>query len=191
MNKLFISTYNEKIIIGLIKNNEIIQILNQETYKSHSEYIVPMIQQIINNNNITLQDLSEIIVVNGPGSFTGTRLGVTDAKMLSFTLNIPIKTITSIEAIAYSKEEPNKIIEITDSKGKYIGIFENNILQNEIVYLKNEDIEKYLNKYKYKIYTNNEIELNKLIQHLDKIKYTPVHEANPIYIKTIEALNDK
>lgn len=191
MNKLFISTYNEKIIIGLIKNHEIIQILNQETYKSHSEYIVPMIQQIITNNNITLQDLSEIIVVNGPGSFTGTRLGVTDAKMLSFTLNIPIKTITSIEAIAYSKEEPNKIIEITDSKGKYIGIFENNILQNEIVYLKNEDIEKYLNKYNYNIYINDEINLYKLIPYLDKIKYTPVHEANPIYIKTIEALNDK
>lgn len=191
MNKLFISTYNENIIIGLIKDDKLIQELKQETYKSHSEYIVPMINQIITNNNITLQDLSEIIVVNGPGSFTGTRLGVTDAKMLAYTLNIPIKTITSIEAIALTKEEKNKIIQITDSKGKYIGIFENNTLKNEIIYLKNIDTNKYLENYNYKTYTNDEIELSKLIPHLDKLQYTNVHNANPIYVKTIEALNDK
>lgn len=191
MNKLFISTYNEKIIIGLIKENNVIKTDIQETFKSHSQFIVPMIKKIITENNITLTDLTEIIVVNGPGSFTGTRLGVTDAKMLAFTLNIPIKTITSIEAIALSKEEPNKIIEITDSKGKYIGIFENNKISKEIVYLKNEDINKYLENYNYKIYINDEINLEKLSSHLDDIQYTNVHQVNPIYIKTIEALNDK
>lgn len=191
MNKLFISTYNEIILIALINNNKIIQELKKETYKNHSEYIVPMIQEILLSNDLTTKDLNEIIVVNGPGSFTGTRLGVTDAKMLAYTLNIPIKTISSIEAIAFSHEEENKIIEIPDSKGKYLGIFENNKLINEIIYLKNEEATEYIKQYNYPIFTNNDIKLNKIIDKLEQIEYTEVHNVNPIYIKKIEALNDK
>lgn len=191
MNKLFISTYNEIILIALIKETKLIQELKKETYKSHSEFIVPMIQEILTKNNLTPKDLNEIIVVNGPGSFTGTRLGVTDAKMLAYTLNIPIKTITSIEAIAYSHDEENKIIEVSDSKGKYLGLFENNSLVNEIIYLNNEEAQEFIKQYNYQVYSDNKIDLNKFIDKLEDIEYTNVHNVNPIYIKKIEALNDK
>lgn len=118
MLKLFISTYNELIQIGLFKDNNLFDKSEFETYKSHSEFIVPMIKEILERNKLNVSNLNEIIVVNGPGSFTGTRLGVTDAKMLAYTLNIPIKTITSIEAIALSVPEKDKIICISDNKGK-------------------------------------------------------------------------
>ena len=93
MLKLFISTYNELIQIGLFKDNNLFDKSEFETYKSHSEFIIPMIKEILERNKLNVSNLNEIIVVNGPGSFTGTRLGVTDAKMLAFTLNIPIKTL--------------------------------------------------------------------------------------------------
>ena len=102
MYKLFISTYSELITIGLFKDNNLIMQKEKESEKSHSIYLVPMIDEILKGNNIECQDLSEILVVNGPGSFTGIRLGVTVAKTLAYTLNIPIKTISSIEAISAS-----------------------------------------------------------------------------------------
>ena len=137
MYKLFISTYSELITIGLFKDNNLIMQKEKESEKSHSIYLVPMIDEILKENNIECQDLSEILVVNGPGSFTGIRLGVTIAKTLAYTLNIPIKTISSIEAISASIKDDNKIITISDTKGKYFGIFENNKLVNELMYLKN------------------------------------------------------
>ena len=43
-------------------------------------------------------------MVNGPGSFTGIRIGITIAKVYAWSLNIPITTISSLEAMAISSE---------------------------------------------------------------------------------------
>ena len=142
MNTLFISTYNELVNISLIMNDNIKTIC--EEYKNgHSSILVPTIKKILDENNLDIHDLNEIVVVNGPGSFTGVRLGVTVSKTLAYTLNIPIKTITSIEAISLSYEEANKIIIIPDSKGKYLGKFIDNKL-TDLLYLKDADYLKYI-----------------------------------------------
>ena len=54
----------------------------------HSEYFIPLLQDLMQKNKITFSELSGIIVVNGPGSFTGVRLGVVVAKLISITINI-------------------------------------------------------------------------------------------------------
>ena len=64
----------------------------------------PAIKELIDE-----QKLDEIIVVNGPGSFTGVRLGVTIAKTLAYTLNIPIKTISSLEVSSISNNAQKSI----------------------------------------------------------------------------------
>lgn len=190
MKELFISTYDENIIIGLFSNNKLIAQKEKQTIKTHSVYLIPLIEEILKENNLETNDLDKIIVVNGPGSFTGIRLGVTVGKMLAYTLNIPIKLLTSIEAIAYSNTIPNKIVEISDSKGKYIGIFENNKLIKDIVYLKNDLVKEYIKDYNYEI-VNNKIDLKELANFIKDLKEVKTHNASPIYIKEIEALSDK
>ncbi len=191
MYKLFISTYSELITIGLFKDNKLLMQKEKESEKSHSIYLVPMIDEILKENNIECQDLKEILVVNGPGSFTGIRLGVTVAKTLAYTLNIPIKTISSIEAISVSIKEPNKIITISDTKGKYLGIFENNQLVNELIYLKNADYEQYIKKYNYPIYEDSKLDLQSINNYSLEIASTPAHAVKAIYIKEIEALSGR
>ena len=191
MYKLFISTYSELITIGLFKDNTLIMQKEKESEKSHSIYLVPMIDEILKENNIECQDLSEILVVNGPGSFTGIRLGVTIAKTLAYTLNIPIKTISSIEAISASIKDDNKIITISDTKGKYLGIFENNKLVNELMYLKNADYEQYINNYNYPIYEDSKLDLQSINNYSLEIAPTTAHAVKAIYIKEIEALSGR
>lgn len=191
MYKLFISTYSELITIGLFKDNTLIMQKEKESEKSHSIYLVPMIDEILKENNIECQDLSEILVVNGPGSFTGIRLGVTVAKTLAYTLNIPIKTISSIEAISASIKDDNKIITISDTKGKYLGIFENNQLVNELIYLKNADYEQYIKNYNYPIYEDSKLDLQSINNYSLEIASTPAHAVKAIYIKEIEALSGR
>lgn len=191
MYKLLISTYSELITIGLFKDNTLIMQKEKESEKSHSIYLVPMIDEILKENNIECQDLSEILVVNGPGSFTGIRLGVTVAKTLAYTLNIPIKTISSIEAISASIKDDNKIITISDTKGKYLGIFENNQLVNELMYLKNTDYEQYIKNYNYPIYEDSKLDLQSINNYSLEITPTPAHAVKAIYIKEIEALSGR
>lgn len=191
MYSLFISTYNEKITIGLIKDNILLTQKEEISNRSHSILLVPMIQDILNENGIEPKTLNEILVVNGPGSFTGIRLGITVAKTLAYTLNIDIKTITSIEAIAASIEEKNKTITINDSKGKYIGIFKNNKLINELIYLKEDLVNDYLSSYSYKIYSDASLDILKIYEYSKKLPKEISHNVKAIYIKEIEALNGK
>ena len=58
MLKLFISTYNELIQIGLFKDNDLFDKSEYETYKSHSEFIVPMIKEILERNKLNVSNLN-------------------------------------------------------------------------------------------------------------------------------------
>ena len=191
MYTLFISTFDKLITIGLLKDGKTASILEKESSRNHSMFVMPMIDELFKNNKIETTSLNEIIVVNGPGSFTGVRLGVTIAKTLAYTLNIPIKSITSLEAFAVSFETTdNKLITISDLKGKYIGYFDkyNNLLE-DYKYLKNNEYSEYIiDKEKY-IIENTKFNLEKEYENLKTKENVNPHLVNPIYIKGIDALN--
>lgn len=193
MNTLFIDTHDKIISISLLKNNNEIDLLQKESNQHHSEYVMPMISNILIKNNLNIHDITEIIVVNGPGSFTGVRIGVTIAKMLAYTLNIPIKTISSLELYAISnKSINNKIVVIHDIKGVFAGLFNNNKLIGDYFYKSNLDFAKYINENNLtdNIVDDNYIDFNKVFEYMkDKPSINP-HQVNPIYIKTIEVFKN-
>ena len=193
MYTLFISTFDKIITIGLLKNGKVISELTKESSKNHSIHTMPMIDEILKTNNLLPSYLNEIIVVNGPGSFTGVRIGVTIAKTLAYTLNIPIKTITSLKAYAVSSDkETNKLVTIEDLKGKYIGYFDkNNNLLSDYTYLKNDEYETYIKEKEQYLINNNTFDLNKIYKALQTEDSINPHIVNPIYIKGIDALNGK
>lgn len=190
MNTLFISTYNDNVILGLLENGKEKDLINIESEKSHSVVLIPSLEEILKKNNLEVQNINEIIVVNGPGSFTGIRLGVTVAKTIAFTLNIPIKVISSIEMIGASCITKNNVVTISDKKGKYVGRFVDNKLVDEIVYLSNNEYAEKDFSDSYVI-TETLVNLNKIYEYCRNIKTTTPHNVNAIYIKGIEALNGR
>lgn len=193
MYTLFISTFSELITIGLLKDGKEIDRLEQVSSRNHSIYTIPMIEELLDKNEIKTNYLNEIIVVNGPGSFTGVRIGVTIAKTLAYTLDITIKTITSLEAYAVSyTSDKNKLVAIPDLKGKYIGYFtkDNDLLSNYI-YLNNKEYDKYIEDKKEYLIENDSFNLNDIYNYLKNKEGINTHLVNPIYIKGIDALNDK
>ena len=193
MYTLFISTFDKLITIGLLKNGTILEVLENISNMNHSVLVMPMIDEILKNNKIETSYLNEIIVINGPGSFTGVRLGVTIAKTLAYTLNIPIKTITSLEAFAVSnKNDKNKLITISDLKGKYIGYFDkDNKMIEELKYLKNEEYYEYINDKEEYIIKQTNLDLESIYKYLKNVDSINPHIVNPIYIKGIDTLNGK
>ena len=149
---------------------------------------MPTIRDIISNNGIEVKDLGQILVVNGPGSFTGVRLAVTIAKTLAYTLNIPIKTITSLEVIMVSSNCELPIIH--DVKGIFGGLFKNGELVDNYFYMSNVEFEEYRIKHDYAIEEKYEIDFEKVYKYLENREPLSPHEVNPLYIKVIEALKN-
>jgi len=67
---------------------------------SHLQNLTPQIQQVLCDAGVSIDDLSAIAVANGPGSFTGIRIGVSTARALSQVKDIPCVPVSSLEALA-------------------------------------------------------------------------------------------
>ena len=100
---LFIDTHDSLITIAL-KTKSKLFIKTQESEYSHSIYVMPMIKDLFEENKQNIKDLTQIIVVNGPGSFTGIRIGLTIAKTMAYSLDISIKSISSLTAYLVSND---------------------------------------------------------------------------------------
>ncbi len=95
---LIIDTSSEYSLVGLATDHQLIQAQIELHANQLGSSLLPTIDALIKQANISIQDLSEIIVGIGPGSYTGTRVGVAVAKALSFGLKIPLRTFCSLLA---------------------------------------------------------------------------------------------
>ena len=179
---LFIDTHESLITIAL-KNNDDLFIKTQESEYSHSIYTMPMIESIFKENNLDVKDLKKIIVVNGPGSFTGIRIGLSIAKTMAYALNIDINVISSLKAYLISNNNGQKrkaVIE--DNKGYYISAMDekdNTIIEE---YYSEEDEVSYPE-------VEHKLDINKIIEYTKGLKSENPHHVKANYVKRIEVEN--
>ena len=182
---LFIDTHDHLITIAL-KNKDDLFIKTQESEYSHSIFTMPMIESIFKENNLDVHDLKKIIVINGPGSFTGIRIGLSIAKTMAYALKIDINTISSLTAYLVSNDT-NEVRQavIEDNKGYYISVF-NEKNENIIEEFYSEE-----NPYDYPI-VEEKLDVNKIIDYCKDIKSENPHFVKANYVKKIEVeKNDK
>ncbi len=193
MYSLFIDTHSDLIIVILYKNGCILDSKKLSSHQSHSNNLVPMIKEILEDNNLKSENINEVIVINGPGSFTGSRIGVTVAKTFAYALNLPIKVLSSLEQKVFSSEnEEERLVVENDKNGYFVGIFKDYKLQGEMFYLNNKEFSEYVknNHCQNKIIDDADIDYQKIFSFIESLPILNYHEVKPLYIKQIEALND-
>ena len=172
MYSLLIDTHDTKVSFVLYKDMKVLSFKDFESNMRHSEVAMPSLIDLLTEFKINPEDLGEILVNIGPGSFTGVRIGVVIAKTMAYTLNIPIKMINSIEMLFYSN----------DSK---LGVYVSTDVDNIKYYSNKEYDEKYMGK---DVYNDVLIDFEKIIKYASNKEYVNPHLVNPLYIKQIEVL---
>ena len=115
---LNIETATKNCSVAIAKNGETIicKEIAEEGY-SHAEKLHVFIEEIIAETGISVHDLSAIAVSQGPGSYTGLRIGVSAAKGLCFALNIPLIAVDTLQTLAsQAKVSDGKIIPMLDAR---------------------------------------------------------------------------
>lgn len=95
--------------------------------KTHSQTLLPMLEEVRNMIELNLQEVDAIAVAAGPGSFTGLRIGSATAKGLSFAMKKPIVAVPTVDGLAYNLYGTDKIVcPIMDARRSqvYTGIYE-------------------------------------------------------------------
>lgn len=101
MNILAIDTTTRTAGVS-VKKDEELYIDKVENEVTHSEKILPLIDKVLQNANLQIKDISALACINGPGSFTGIRIGLATLKAISQVRNVDIFSINSLELIAYT-----------------------------------------------------------------------------------------
>ena len=99
---LGIESSTEVASVALVNKYGVIGEITYAIKKSHSTQLMLMIIQLLEVSGYSLKTINGIGVSVGPGSFTGMRIGITLANMLSYANNLPIIGISSLKAIAYN-----------------------------------------------------------------------------------------
>ncbi|PFA68730.1 tRNA (adenosine(37)-N6)-threonylcarbamoyltransferase complex dimerization subunit type 1 TsaB [Bacillus sp. AFS015802] len=102
MTILAIDTSNYPFGVALIQEDKVIGEYITYMKKNHSVRAMPAIEQLLKDCGIEAKELTKIVVANGPGSYTGVRIGVTLAKTLAWSLNIPLIPVSSLATLASS-----------------------------------------------------------------------------------------
>ncbi|MGG4011394.1 tRNA (adenosine(37)-N6)-threonylcarbamoyltransferase complex dimerization subunit type 1 TsaB [Bacillus smithii] len=126
MKVLAIDTSNYPLGVGLADENKVIGEYISNTKKNHSIRAMPAIEYLLKDCETSPQELDKIVVAKGPGSYTGIRIGVTIAKTLAWSLQIPISGVSSLAAIAAGAHYyPHFICPIFDARrGRvYTGLY--------------------------------------------------------------------
>ncbi|NLI93840.1 MAG: tRNA (adenosine(37)-N6)-threonylcarbamoyltransferase complex dimerization subunit type 1 TsaB [Peptococcaceae bacterium] len=113
MKYLTIDTTTKITALSLADQGKIVSEGFLHTGKTHSERLIPMLDQMLHAADWKLEELGFIGVVRGPGSFTGIRIGIATAQGLAQVLKIPLRGITSLDTLAwagYGREEETVVI---------------------------------------------------------------------------------
>lgn len=183
MYTLFIDTHSKKVVVALYKNEKIICV-KEKTSENHSSVLMPLISELMSDEKIEQKDLNEIIVIDGPGSFTGIRIGITVAKTLAYVLKIKIKVIDYFHVLlASSSTSDKKQICIADPKGYYVGLFNESKKVSDYYYVSAKKL-KLKEEYAF-IDESISIDYEKVYILSKDIVHVNPHGIKPLYIKKI------
>jgi len=112
---------------------------------SHAERLHIFIKEILAENNLALSDLDAIAVSKGPGSYTGLRIGVSAAKGLCFSLDLPLISVATLTSLANQVENEGTIIPMMDARRMevYTAVFDKDKNQIEETSAKILDVDSY------------------------------------------------
>lgn len=116
MKILCIDTSSNLCSVALLENTKLEKKIELNNGLTHSETLMPTVQEILNSCKITLKDIDLLVCDIGPGSFTGLRIGIATVKAFSDSLNIPCVGVTSLEAYAHSMKQDGLICSTIDCK---------------------------------------------------------------------------
>ena len=126
MKILSIDTVSNLCTVAILEDKKCIKEIIVNDARNHSEKIMPVIEQVLQETSLTLKNIDLIVCDKGPGSFTGIRIGVGTVLAFQDCLNIPCVGISSLETLAYNVNQDGLICSLIDAKNNnvYLGLFE-------------------------------------------------------------------
>lgn len=188
MRTLVLDTSTNLLYISFIDDNKIIYEVQTMGLNNHSDHLLPLIEEGLKQHNLQIKDFDNIILGKGPGAYTGLRVSMSVAKMFSWTLNIPLYTISSLDLLSSGyKQDGLYVMKLKAKKGFiYHKAFK---ISNGTKKSINDDMfvsEDYIENYKepFTLITNDNMLVDSLNIKKEEVECVDnVHALEPNYLR--------
>jgi len=195
MITLAIDTSFHYLTLVIYRNKELVASVQKEAFKQQSETILVEIQNLFIQSNIKPTELKQIVLTDGPGSYTGLRIGMTVAKVLGTMAKINVYTLSSLHVLAGLENDVHVLLDARAQRAYYAHFHQGIPLISERIILLHDMTEldvstlkvfgdgRLINKETYyPNYTQHFMDLKKYWKKVENI-----HALVPRYLKDNEA----
>lgn len=198
MISLFLNTSIDFLSVAIVKDGVVLDSFYTKLNNDLSKITLSVIDDMLSRLSVSKRDINRIVCVNGPGSFTGLRIGVTIAKVWAYSLNIDIVGVSSLYVLA-TGVEGDYIVPIIDARRGYVyaGIYDKNYnVVMEDCYISLEELSNRVSGLDSFVYVssngfNDSIEyvpdIDKVFKYLDIDNVSDSFSFVPNYLKRVEA----
>lgn len=116
MKRLFLDTSNKFLYIAILEDTKVVYTHLQEGNNNHSETLVGVLENCFIEANTAVEDIKEIYVGRGPGSYTGVRVACTVAKVLAYTKNIKLFSFSSLDLLLTTNMQEGIVLSKMDAR---------------------------------------------------------------------------
>ena len=116
MITLCMDTSHTWLVIGLIKDDQVIGKVQEKCWKKQSEELFPRLIALMDDCHLQPEDIDQIVISKGPGSYTGVRIAMTVAKVFCAMADKPIYTVSTL--LLYAGKKNCRVV--TDARGKRV-----------------------------------------------------------------------
>lgn len=198
MISLFLNTSIDFLSVAIVKDGVVLDSFYTKLNNDLSKITLSVIDDMLSRLSISKRDIKRIVCVNGPGSFTGLRIGVTIAKVWAYSLNIDIVGVSSLYVLA-TGVEGDYIAPIIDARRGYVyaGIYDKNYnVVMKDCYISLEELSSRVSGLDSFVYVssngfNGSIEyvpnVERVFKYLNKDNVNDSFSFVPNYLKRVEA----
>ena len=131
MITLCMDTSTQYLVIALIRDDQIVAKFQEKCWKKQSEELFPRLMDPMKEAGLEPEDIGQVVVSEGPGSYTGVRIAMTVAKVFCAMRNLPIATVGTLQLFAGMEPRARVVL---DARGGrvYTAVYEYGVLSGTV-----------------------------------------------------------
>ena len=146
MITILLDSSNTNLSVGIAIDNLLLEYISYEAWQRQSEYMIPELNKLLSKYNVSRDEIKEVMVAKGPGSYTGVRIAITIAKTIATALDAKLYAVSSLR-VQKACKNPSICLINARSGRSYIGVYEDDKVLLDDQIMKNEDVLNYIKEH--------------------------------------------
>ena len=189
MIAVLLDSSNTNLSVGIAKDNLLLDYVSYEAWQRQSEFMIVELNKLLEKHHVKKEDIKEVIVAKGPGSYTGVRIAITIAKTIAVALEAKLYAVSSLR-VQKDGDVPSICLINARSGRSYVGVYEGSKIVLDDCIMKNDEVMKYIEDHPdYSVcgdtkYLNIEGKQSNNLQEMLNLKDS-LESINPLALKPV------